>query len=234
MVRKVLLVGIFFQGDDNAVKRSQAPRKSGLSRRLHFPQDEKRLPWLPMLLDAYAIADTGINVAIRDEENRRKVRLACGKGCGSCCVHQRDIPLYPHELVGIYWYVTEKLSPAARDVLKRQLAAHTPYSPCPFLIEGTCSIHPLRPLGCRQFNVFTTPCAQGEDPYHTRREDVLTPIQDYTDRVFAAVLPFYDLKKESDTGKAVRLIRSQIMNLQTFDWNRLVAIIKNPVGPKVE
>jgi Fe-S-cluster containining protein len=187
-----------------------------------------------MLLDAYAIADTGINVAIRDEEKRRKVRLACGKGCGSCCVHQRDIPLYPHELVGIYWYVTEKLSPAVRDVLKRQLAAHTPDSPCPFLIEGSCSIHPLRPLGCRQFNVFTTPCARGEDPYHTRREDVLTPIQDYTDRAFAAVLPFYDLKKESDTGKAVRLIQSQIMNLQTFDWNRLVAIIEKPAGPKVE
>lgn len=234
MVRSVFRRGMFLQGDGNTVKRSQAPGKSGLSRRMHFPQDEKRLPWLPMLLDAYAVADTGINVAIRDEEKHRKVRLACGKGCGSCCVHQRDIPLYPHELVGIYWYVTEKLSPAVRDVLKRHLAAHTPDSPCPFLIEGSCSIHPLRPLGCRQFNVFTKPCAQGEDPYHTRREDVLTPIQDYTDRAFAAVLPFYDLKKESNTGKAVRLIRSQIMNLQTFDWNRLVAIIENPAGPKVE
>jgi Fe-S-cluster containining protein len=184
-----------------------------------------------MLLDAYAVADTGISVAIRDEEKRRKVRLACKKGCGSCCVHQRDIPLYPHELVGIYWYAAEKLSPAVRDVLKKQLAAHTPDSPCPFLIEGSCSIHPLRPIGCRQFNVFTTPCAKGEDPYHTRRDDVLTPIQDYTDRAFAAVLPFYDLKKELETGKAVRLIRSQIMNLQTFDWNRLVAILESPVDP---
>jgi hypothetical protein len=79
--------------------------------------------------------------------------------------------------------------------------------------------------------VFTTPCAKGEDPYHTRRDDVLTPIQDYTDRAFAAVLPFYDLKKELETGKAVRLIRSQIMNLQTFDWNRLVAILESPVDP---
>ena len=215
------------------MKKSQAPGKR-LSRRLHFPQDEKKLPWLPLLLDAYAISDTGINVAIRNEEKRRKVRLVCGKGCGHCCVHQRDIPLYPHELVGIYWYVTEKLSPTVRAVLKRQLATHTRDSPCPFLIEGSCSIHPLRPVGCRQFNVFTTPCAQGEDPYHTRREDVLTPIQDYMDRAFAAVLPFYDLKKELDTGKAVKIIRSQIMNLQTFDWNRLVAIIENPAGSKVE
>ena len=234
MVPNVLRCVMFWQGDGNAVKRSQAPGSRELSRRLHFPQDEKRLPWLPLLLDAYAVADTGISVAIRDEEKRRKVRLACSKGCGSCCVHQRDIPLYPHELVGIYWYVTEKLSATVRDVLKRQLAAHSPDSSCPFLIEGSCSIHPLRPLGCRQFNVFTTPCAEGEDPYHTRREDVLTPIQDYTDRVFAAVLPFYDLKKELGTGKAIRLIQSQIMNLQTFDWNRLVAIIENSTIPKPE
>ena len=234
MVRSVFRKVMFWQGDNNAVKKSQSPGTRGLSRRLHFPQDEKRLPWLPMLLDAYAVSDTGINVAIRDEEKRRKVRLACGKGCGSCCVHQRDIPLYPHELVGIYWYVMEKLSPTVRDVLKRQLATHTPDSPCPFLIDGSCSIHPLRPLGCRQFNVFTTPCAQGEDPYHTRRKDVLTPIQDYTDRVFATVLPFYDLNKESETGKAIRLLRSQIMNLQTFDWNKLVAIIENSSGNNSE
>ena len=187
-----------------------------------------------MLLDAYAVADTGISVAIRDQEKRRKVRLACGKGCYNCCEHQRDIPLYPHELVGIYWYVSEKLSAPVLEVLKRQLAAHTPDSPCPFLIEGSCSIHPLRPIGCRQFNVFTTPCAKGEDPYHTRRDDVLTPIQDYTDRAFAAILPFYDLKKELETCKAIGLIRSQIMNLQTFDWNRLIAIIENAVSPEVE
>ncbi len=206
------------------MKKKKA-KKSGLSRRISFPEDEKRFPWLHMLLEAYAILDTGIRVAVRYEEKRRKVRLACGKGCGNCCVHQRDIPLYPHELVGIYWYVSEKLDPAVRDMLKGRLAAHSKNSPCPFLIDGSCAIHPLRPTGCRQFNVFNIPCAPEEDPYFTRRDDVLIPIGEYTDRAFAAVLPFYNMKREGDAA-AISLIRSQIMNLQAFDWNKLVSVIE--------
>jgi Fe-S-cluster containining protein len=207
------------------VKRPQTPNSSGLSRRLHFPQDESRLPWLSLLLDAYAIADTGIAVAIRDEEKRRKKKLACTKGCGNCCAHQKDLPLYPHELVGIYWYVSEKMVSPGRDLLKDRLAHHKADSPCPFLIDNACSIHPVRPIGCRQFNVFTAPCAAGEDPYYTRRVDVLLPITDYTDRAFAVVLPFYNMKKEIDLAAAIKLIRSQIMNLQTFDWTKLVAVM---------
>ncbi len=205
-------------------------KKSGISPRVSFPEDEKRIPWLPLLLEAYAIADTGVRVAIRNEEKRRKVRLACGKGCGNCCVHQRDIPLYPHELVGIYWYVSEKLDPAARYMLKDRLSTHGKESPCPFVIDGTCVIHPLRPIGCRQFNVFTTPCAPEEDPYFTRRNDVLIPLGEYTDRAFAAVLPFYNIKWEGDPA-AIRLIRSQIMNLQAFDWNKLVSVIEKKGDP---
>ena len=200
--------------------------REGLSRRWHFPEEEKRLPWLPMLLDAYALADTGISVALRDAEKKQKKKLACGKGCGNCCEHQKDLPLYPHELVGIYWYVSEKLPATTRDALKIRLSAHTADSACPFLIEGSCSIHPLRPVGCRQFNVFTTPCAPGEDPYYTRRDDVLVPIADYTDRAFAAVLPFYNMKREGDLSRAIKLIRSQILNLQTFNWSKLVAMLE--------
>jgi len=207
-------------------KAKEIKTAPGLSRRVHFPGDEKRLPWLPPLLDAYAIADTGIAIALRDEEKKRRKKLACGKGCGNCCEHQKDLPLYPHELVGIYWYVSEKLDPPVRDRLKSRLATHTADAPCPFLLDGACSIHPLRPIGCRQFNVFTTPCATGEDPYYTRREDVLVPLSDYTDRAFAAVLSFYDMKKEVDREKAIKTIRSRIMNLQEFDWKKLVAIIE--------
>jgi Fe-S-cluster containining protein len=212
------------------MKKTQK-NKGGLSRRLHFPEEERRFPWLPMLLDAYAIADTGIAVALRDAEKKQKKKLACGKGCGNCCEHQRDLPLYPHELVGIYWYVSEKLPATIRDALKSRLAVHTADSPCPFLIDGSCSIHPLRPIGCRQFNVFTTPCARGEDPYYTRREDVLVPISDYTERVFVAVLPFYDMKREGDLAHAVKRVRSQIMNLQTFNWSKLVALIEQTGSP---
>jgi len=216
------------------MKKCQTDKGAGLSRRLHFPEDEKRLAWLPLLLDAYAIADTGIAVALRDVEKKQKKKIACGKGCGSCCEHQKDLPFYPHELVGIYWYVSEKLPATTRDALKSRLAAHTADAPCPFLIDGSCSIHPLRPLGCRQFNVFTTPCAPGEDPYHTRRDDVLVPLVDYTDRAFAAVMPFYSLKPEADVSKAIKLIRSRIMNLQTYDWKKLVAVIEQAGSRKPE
>jgi len=216
------------------MKKSQTKKGGNLSRRLHFPEDEKRLAWLPLLLDAYAIADTGIAVALRDVEKKQKKKIACGKGCGSCCEHQKDLPFYPHELVGIYWYVSEKLPATTRDALKSRLAAHTADAPCPFLIDGSCSIHPLRPLGCRQFNVFTTPCAPGEDPYHTRRDDVLVPLADYTDRAFAAVMPFYSLKPEADVSKAIKLIRSRIMNLQTYDWKKLVAVIEQAGSRKPE
>jgi hypothetical protein len=73
------------------MKKAKKNTTTGLSRRLHFPEDEKKLPWLPLLLDAYAIADTGVSIALRGEEKRRKVKLACAKGCGNCCVHQKDL-----------------------------------------------------------------------------------------------------------------------------------------------
>ena len=208
------------------MKKNTKHTPAGLSRRLRFPDDERRLPWLSRLLDAYAIADTGVAIVVRDMEKKRRKKLACGKACGNCCVHQKDLPLYPHELVGIYWYATEKITGPARDVLRDRLANRAAGSGCPFLSEGSCSIHPLRPVGCRQFNVFTAPCAPGEDPYFTRRDDVLEPIPEYLDRAFAAVLPFYNLKAEGDASGAIKTVRSQIMNLLSFDWSKLAALME--------
>jgi len=207
------------------MKKNVKKNTSGLSRRLRFPEDELRLPWLPMLLDAYAIVDTGVAIAVRDEEKKRKRKLACTKGCGNCCVHQKDLPLYPHELVGIYWYASEKMSEPGRAILRARLANTPADSACPFLVENACSIHLVRPVGCRQFNVVTSPCAPGEDPYYTRRDDVLSPPADYTDRAFGVVLPFYSLDRERGLAEAIRLVRSQIMNLRSYDWSRLVAVM---------
>ncbi len=215
------------------VKKNEQKKSQALSRRLHYPQEEKRIAWLPLLLDSYAIADTGVAVAIRDEEKKRKRKLACGKGCGNCCAHQKDLPFYPHELVGIYWYVLEKMEPSAKNILRTRLANHGFGSPCPFLLEGSCSIHPVRPVGCRQFNVFTSPCAPGEDPYYTRRDDVLVPLTGYTDRAFAAVIPFYPELRGSDLERAIKKIRSQIMNLQSYDWKKLASLLEQSGRPQV-
>jgi Fe-S-cluster containining protein len=207
------------------VKKPHQKTSAGLSRRLHFPDDEKRIPWLSALLDTFAIVDTGVAIALRDAEKKEKKKLACSKSCDVCC-RQTDIPLYPHELVGLYWFVSEKMSAVGQDLVKQQLVEHAPGSPCPFLVDHSCVVHPMRPVSCRQFNVFTTPCAPGEDPYYSRRDDVLVPIVDYTDRAFAAVLPFYQMDGGKDIGKSVKLIRTQIMNLQEYDWKRLVKVME--------
>ncbi len=207
---------------------SQKTDDKDASMRIRFSEEESKFPWLSMLLDAYAIIDKGVAVAVKAEEEERNTELACKEGCGNCCRTHSDIPLYPLELIGIYWFATEKIALPLRDILKIQLSGHTGDGPCPFLIDNSCSIHPLRPVSCRQFNIFNEPCDEGEDPYYTRRDDVLTPLEEYTNRAFAAMLSFYGIADGTDRTKAVSaIIHTQVINLQTFEWKKLVRIMEN-------
>lgn len=198
-------------------------KKKPASARPRFPEDEKRLPWLSLLLDAYAIVDRGLAAAVAREERNRKARLACGRGCDVCCRAQKDIPVYPLELVGIYWYAIEKLREPLRQGLKARLAAFRNEDACPFLIERECVIHPFRPIACRQFNVFGASCAEGEDPYFTRRDDLLFPPQDITDTAFRKMLPFYGYHDEKTIDEVIRsrLIHAEARVLQSLRWNEL-------------
>lgn len=198
-------------------------KKTKPSLQPRFPEDEKRYSWLPILLDAYGVIDRGIDFAVRQEEKSRGARLACRKGCDICCRFQKDIPIYPLEMVGIYWYAVEKLSGQARSTLKAQLAEYRGGLCCPFLIDSACSIHPLRPAGCRQFNVFGNVCVEGEDPFFTRRDDVLQPIRSYTDHAFTIMLPFYGVTDEKTQAEVIRtgLIHSKARVLQSLDWSEL-------------
>jgi len=171
--------------------------------RLNFADDEKRLPWLSTLLDAYSIIDKGVSVAIARELKQGR-QLACAKGCSSCCASHQDIPVYPLELMGMSWYVIEKLASPLREQLKNQLSNLDKINTCPFLLDGACSIHPLRPAACRQFNVLDTPCAEGEDAFHTRKQDVMMPIQHYIDNAFDSMLAFYGIKKKAERRKAIK------------------------------
>lgn len=197
------------------------------SGRVQFPEDEIKFRWLPLLLDAYAIVDQGIAVAVSAEEEKRNLNLSCRKGCDNCCRTHKDIPVYPLELVGIYWFSTEKIVQPVREILERQLSNHIKGDPCPFLIDSSCSIHLIRPIACRQFNVFTRQCEEGEDPFYTRRDDVLTPIKDYTDQAFYTMLPFYGITDEADKIHAIKnnLIHSQVRILQSCNWKELVGIM---------
>lgn len=202
-------------------------------KRFNFPEDEARFAWLPMLLDAYEIIDKGVDIAIKREKRKTQRRTACSEGCGACCKTHTDIPVYPLELAGIYWYAIEKMTGQARTVLMEQLADHEGKPPCPFLINNACSIYPIRPVACRQFIVFTKPCAEAEDAFHSRREDVLTPLQDFTDQAFFAMLPFYGITKEADRIQAVKnkVLNTRVRNLQECDWKALAKKM-NDVGPK--
>jgi Fe-S-cluster containining protein len=190
--------------------------------RLRFPADEKRHPWLSMLLEAYHIIDKGIAEAVKTEIRKGRT-LACKRGCSSCCKTHQTIPVYPLELVGLSWYVTEKANVPAREVIKSHLREYKENDPCPFLVEGGCSVHPLRPASCRQFNVFEKPCDEGEDPYYTRREDVLTPIRKYVDRAFFLMLPFYGVEDEKARWNIIESgsIHHVVKLLQTCNWQSL-------------
>jgi Fe-S-cluster containining protein len=196
-------------------------------RRLCFADEESRFPWLSMLLDSHAIIDEGISVAIVKEETGRNRKLACKEGCDNCCRVNKDIPVYPIELVGIYWFSNEKAEQALRETLKKQLSNHTKNDPCPFLINNSCSIYIVRPASCRQFGVFSKPCDGGEDPYYTRRDDVLMPIEDYTKKAFLATLPFYGITDEKEKNHFIEnnLIHAQAVNLQAYDWKKLAKVM---------
>ncbi len=170
--------------------------------RLSFPEDEIRHDWLPILLDAYLIIDQGVSEAIQREQQQGR-ELACSRGCSSCCTTHQDIPVYPLELVGMTWYVVEKLESPLREQVKQNLRDIDQVKGCPFLIDHACSIHPMRPVACRQFNVLDKPCAEGEDAFHTRKEDVLVPIKSYTDRAFDTMLPFYGVQDKEKRREVI-------------------------------
>jgi Fe-S-cluster containining protein len=205
------------------MKKSHKKNDSSGADRLRFPEDEARYPWLSMLLEGLAVFDRGTTLGIQRARRKQNRPVACRAGCGNCCRTNTDIPVYPLELAGIYWYVIEKLQGPLREKLKAQLASHEGKPPCPFLIDNSCSIYPLRPGVCRLFVVFGRPCGPGEDAYHTRRQDVLTPLEEFKNQAFFVMLPFYGITKDEDRIQAIKngLIHTRVRNLQECDWKNL-------------
>lgn len=187
--------------------------------------DELRHPWLTLLLDTYIAADTGISEDIGALSKGRAV--ACAKGCDACC-SLKDIPIYPLELNGIYWYVIEKLPAETKARLKPRLSASAQTGECPFLLDGACSIYDVRPIACRQFIVYGRRCAQGEDPFHTRRADVLSPSEGWRLRAFAISLGFYGPVPKDDFHalmSADEVIQTLARNLKSHPWAKLSELI---------
>lgn len=191
-------------------------------RRLSYPTEEARHEWLPLLLDIYLITDRGVWEGVRRQENKGRT-LSCSKGCSACCRAHTTIPVYPIEITGLYWYIIEKTGGEVREKLRLQCASHEEGQACPLLVDGACGVHPMRPQACRHFNVFGKPCAEGEDAFYTRREDVLTPIKKYKDEALSKMLPFHKITGRSQKRDAIKqgLLNNYVKVLQEIDWPKL-------------
>lgn len=204
--------------------------------RLTDLESEKKFKWLSLILDAYFEADQGIFDAI-EAEMRKGRRLACSKGCSTCCKTHVTIPVYPLELMGIYWFIFDKVSIEWSDILIGQLMDFFPGKGCPFLVEKACGIHPVRPLACRFFNVFSKPCADGEDPFYTRRKDVWTPDEKLKDKAVSKMLPYYGIVQRAERREAMKegyMLRF-VKNMQDINWPRIAIHLKNrELGPMAE
>lgn len=88
-------------------------------------------------------------------------RVACGPGCGTCCV--LNVAVLIPEAVAISWFLQRRFSDEALGLLRDRLQALLTKTrwlddeerlflrePCAFLDEqGSCMIHVVRPLLCR-------------------------------------------------------------------------------------
>jgi len=86
--------------------------------------------------------------------------VACGPRCPSCCVSK--VVVAAPEILRIAAYLRDRLAPEELEVLRSRVRAADDRSrdlsrreravagiACPLLVEGSCSVHPVRPLICR-------------------------------------------------------------------------------------
>lgn len=97
----------------------------------------------------------------RFNDPREACQIACGPGCGACCVVNVNV-LFP-EAVSIAWFLRRRFPQAELDALKERLKTllmRTRWlddeerlflrASCAFLDQqGRCMIHAVRPLLCR-------------------------------------------------------------------------------------
>ena len=182
-----------------------------------------------MLLDAYFEADKTVFQTIAAEISKKGKTLACARGCSSCCKTHVTIPVYPLELLGLYWFILEKANEANREAIINQLMDFEPGKGCPFLVRGICGVHAMRPMACRFFNVYNTPCKEGEDPFYTRRKDVMTPDEKQKDKALSLMLPYHGITRRPERREAMRngYIHKFVKNLQNINWPKVAMSLKN-------
>ncbi len=190
--------------------------------RIRFLDDERLHPWLTILVDVYNLAER-VNDELLAACKRRGLVVACSCGCDTCCRNQK-ILVTNLELSGITWYVMEKLDRELRQRLRVQLAKSIGAHGCPFLVDGVCSVYPVRPLTCRQFFVQCTPCTLDEDVSISRPQDIVRPTPESVIDISFRLLDFWQITKKKDKIAAVRdgFIYKNMFLLQGVDWQQLL------------
>jgi len=91
------------------------------------------------------------------------------------------------------------------------------------MVEDACGVHPVRPMACRFFNVFNTPCKEGEDPFYTRRGDVMTPDERGKDRALSLMLPHHGICQRAERREAMKqgYMHRYAKNLQSINWPKV-------------
>ncbi len=153
------------------------------------------------------VANAVVDSAVQDVEQQGRT-VSCTKGCGACCrqlvpisevearrIHDlvNDLPEPRRSQVRVRF--AEARSRLQQAGLWEQLLARTDWDedvfleigthyfhqgiPCPFLEDESCSIHPDRPLTCREYLV-TSPAANCACPRKDNIEKVGLPVQVWT------------------------------------------------------
>lgn len=99
-----------------------------------------------------------INSAMKEAEY-----IACHKGCSHCCYLR--VFVYDYELVSIQNYMDNKMFKKQSDEIISSVKIqyekvknmtmeehHRTNIKCPFLINDTCSIYPVRPVSCAGYH----------------------------------------------------------------------------------
>ncbi len=114
-----------------------------------------------LMVAAYEAVDSLIT-SFRNRCLRERLHVDCAKGCSWCCY--QAVLVSPQEVLLISRYLSDELADAQQQVIcwnarEKQAVTGTMsvreflqyLQPCPFLLENSCLIYPVRPMACRVY-----------------------------------------------------------------------------------
>lgn len=112
-----------------------------------------------------------------------ETEVACRAGCDYCCHYK--VVAHAVEIIAIHQYVLARLPATQIKMLVERVKENAAQAqglsraehlilnqPCAFLLDGKCSIYPVRPLRCRSYHARD---AGGCVHLHEHPEDISTP-----------------------------------------------------------